>query len=112
MDNKTNYCVIDIDKYEKLIYDNIELNEKIKEINEKSKLKDNILMSFENYFIKKVIQNESYNVENFKEYNDYHYKHLFNCFREIGIDDSNYIDSCIVKIKEKYENKGDEKHGN
>ena len=109
MDNKTNYCVIELDKYEKLIYDKIELDKKIKEINEKSKLEDNKLMCFENYFIEKIIQNESYNVENFKEHNDYHYKKLFNCFISIGINDNDYIDKCIIKIKEKYESiKGDE----
>ena len=107
MQDKTNYCVVELNRYEDLIYDNIKLNEKIKELNEQINLKDNIFTSFENYFFEKVIQNEFYNVENFKENYDYHYSQLANCFRKIGIIDNNYIDSCIIKIKEKFEsNKG------
>ena len=104
MQDKTNYCVIELDKYEKLIYDKIELDKNIKELNEEIKSKDNIFHMFENYFFQTIIDNESYHLENFKEYNDYHYIQLFNCFRKIGIDDNDYIDRCIMKIKEKYEN--------
>ena len=107
MQDKINYCIIEIDKYNDLIFNNVELNKRVKELQKQLALKNDIFDSYENHFFKKVIENESYDVENFKEYNDYYYIQLFNCFRKIGIVDNNYIDSCIIKIKEKFEsNKG------
>ena len=39
MQDKTNYCVIEIDKYNDLIYNNFELNKRIKELQKQLVLK-------------------------------------------------------------------------
>lgn len=109
-----NYCVIDLDRYNDLVNDKVEHEKIITELNERLRNNDNIFNSLENCFFEKVIRNEYYHINNFKEYNDYHYIHLADCFRKIGINDDEYIDRCIIKIKEKYEkekDKGDEQHG-
>ena len=109
MQDKTNYCVIDIEKYKDLIYDNAELNKRVKVLEKEYKLKQDTFDSYENYFFERIIDTEEYHIKNFKEYNDYHYLQLANRFRKIGIDDNNYIEICILSIKAKYEsNKGDE----
>ena len=107
MQDKTNYCVVDIDKYEDLIYNNVELNKRVKELQKQLALKNDIFDYYENYYFERVIANEEYHLKNFKDYNDYHYIQLANCNKKIGIVDNDYIDRCILKIKEKFEeNKG------
>ena len=47
MQDKTNYCVIDIDKYEDLIYDSIKLNERVKELEKQLVLKNDYFDYYE-----------------------------------------------------------------
>lgn len=105
---KGNYCVVYLDRYNKLIIDNIEQNKMINELNERLRNTDNIFNSLEKNFFKKIMYYEGYHIENLKNYdfNDYHYLQLYNCFTKIGITDSNYIENSIKIIVEKYKNKG------
>lgn len=112
---KGNYCVVELDRYEKLIIGNIEQNKIITELNKRLENNDNVFNSLEKYFFKKIMYYEGYHIENLKNYdfNDYHYLQLYNCFTNIGIiDNNNYIENSIKIIVEKYKNEGDEKHGN
>ena len=108
MQDKTNCCVIEIDKYNDLIFNNVNLNNRVKELQKKLVLKNDIFDSLENYFFEKMILNEDYHLAKIKNYdvNDYHYLELYNSFIKIGITDANYIENSIKIIVEKYKNKG------
>lgn len=104
MENKIGYAVITTQEYKGLIEDNINKANCIKDLNEEAFKRNNINDKLENYFFKKLLESESYHLENMKECNplDHHYQELYKCFLEIGIDDITYIHLSIARLKNNF----------
>ncbi len=111
MESNIGYAVITTKEYKELIEDNINKEKCIKELNSANKEEKDIYEKLENYFLGKLIESESYHLENMQEWNptDYHYQELYKCFLEIGINNVTYIHLSIARLKNDFENRRNKK---
>lgn len=107
MESNIGYAVITTKEYKEMIEDNINKASCIKELNEVAFKRKDINEKLEKYFFDKLLDNESYHLENIKECNptDYHYQELYKCFLENGIDDVQYIHTSIMTLKHNFDNR-------
>lgn len=107
MEEKIGYAVITTQEYKELIEDNINKAKCIEELNDVAFKRNNINEKLEKYFFDRLLDNESYHLKNMKECKptDYDYQQLYTCFLEIDIDDIQYIDLSIKKLKKIFDNK-------
>lgn len=110
-ETKIGYAVITTNEYKEIIEDNMNKANCIKELNEVAFKRNNINEKLEKYFFDKLLENESYHLENMEEYipSDYHYQELYKCFLEIGIDDVQYIHVSIITLKHTFDSKKSKK---
>ena len=103
--NNYGYVVITTEEYKTLIEDKINKEDYINEINRINQKENKRHKIFENLFLKKLIENEEYSLENMKDINttDYHYQQLFNEFLKVGIYDIEYIDAKIKELKHSFD---------
>lgn len=106
MEDNIGYAVITIREYKKLIEDNINKENCVKELNEAAFKRNKINEKLEEYFFDRLLDTEKYHFENVKIYNptDYHYQKIYKCFLEIGIDDVQYIHTSIMTMKHNFDN--------
>ena len=98
--------ILDLDKYDELMtYKS--LKESYKKIVDECEL---TLEKYEKDMIDRIIEYDEYNVKEIKNINitDYHYQEIAKRYFNIGIDDLNYINAQIKKVKECYENEKNE----
>lgn len=109
MENKIGYAVITTQEYKELIEDNMDKASCIKELNEVAFKRNTINEKLEKYFFDSLLDNESYHLENIKEFmpDDYNYQKLYQKFLNIGIDDVQYIHTSIMTLKLNFDNKKD-----
>lgn len=107
MENKIGYAVITTNEYREIIEDNMNKANCIKELNEVAFKKSSINAKLEKYFFDKLLNTESYHLENMRECipSDYNYQELYKCFFEIGIDDVEYIHTSIITLKHNFDDK-------
>lgn len=113
MEGNIGYAVITTKEYKELIEDNIDKAKCIEELNEVAFKRNSINEKIEKYFFDRLLDKESYHLENMEECtpSDYHYQELYKCFLEIGIDDVQYIHTSIITMKHNFDNKENEKAG-
>ena len=105
------YAVISTAEYKAIIEDIYNKENCIKELDEVAFKRNIINEKLEKYFFDKLLDTERYHIENMKEYSplDYHYRELYKCFLEIGIDDAQYIHTSIIQLKLNFDNKNNKK---
>lgn len=110
MKENIDYVVISTEEYKEMIVDKINKENWIREINTIKKEDAEIHKKLEQYFLNKLIESESYHLENIKECiaTDYHYQELYKCFLEIGINNNEYIHLSIASLKHNFDNKVEE----
>lgn len=106
MENKIGYAVITTEEYKELIKDNMKQEKHIRKLKEVKEEEEEIRKKLEEYFFKKIVEDEEYRLENMKECNptDYHYQELYKCFLEIGINNAQYIHLSIATLKHNFDN--------
>lgn len=99
------YAVITTGEYKTIIEDNYNKENCIKELSEVAFKRNIINEKLEKYFFDKLLDTESYHLENMEECSplNYHYQELYKCFLEIGIDDVQYIHTSIITIKHDFD---------
>ncbi len=106
MENKIGYAVITTVEYKEMIEDIKNKEEYIKKLNAINKEENEIYKKLQEYFFKKIAENEDYHLKNMKECNptDYHYQELYKCFLESGINNAQYIHNSIASLKFNFDN--------
>ena len=109
MENKTGCVIITTQEYKELIEDNMNKANCIKELNEIAFKRNAINEKLEKYFFDRLLDTESYHLENIKEFvpNDYNYQEVYQKFLDIGIDEPQYIHTSIMALKHCFDNKRD-----
>ena len=100
------YAVITTKEYKSLIEDINNKEKCISELNKINQKENKRYKIFENLFLKSLMKNEEYHLENIKnvDITDYHYEQLYSEFLKIGIDDKEYIDLKIQELKHEFDN--------
>ena len=111
MENKIGYAVITTQEYKELIEKEKENELYMTELEETISKQDIIKEKLEKYFFDRLLDAESYHLENIKEFvpNEYNYQKLYQKFLDIGIDDAQYIHTSIMILKHNFDDANNKK---